>query len=844
MNATTTNTTSSSGKEVIHVAIGNTSCRISTHLHHLQGLACTSSSSSSIYSNHDTNNNNSNQAYCLGPVTHSTYQNVHFVPRTVLIGNCRRSDGGSCSNDSSRSTSNHVPSTESKTSSTTTTTTTTTPIFPTWSGTIETILRGPVSGSSNLCHFDTSVHPLLLPIEAEQRQQQQQLAYGPYSRYRQEPSQQQQQSRPTYATSHGRHVDWDHEMDQDDNDGYDDDEEETERMQRERERQRGSQQNQIAQEAMDEYWRYHHQPNHQQYPKNDSSPDTTNSPAPTAEPLLSWYDYLTYSTAPYHPTTTCIDIAQSPIFQKQFRCHDNGDANVPSPTLNEQEDSSPFSYYYPAFQADSQRYVERTLWDEHIRILLEECDSCQGLCLLQDHCHQGGGIYTGWGTQLLQLWDEECPHSVQCTMLIDDDNAQHHATTNNISESTNTKLSPVQKSPKHHTVRDQIQQSIILSDQTALSTVFLPLQLPPTTTTTSHAAAAAVVAMALECSSLPYRINQQDGPGDTTKSQLALQSYYYSGGNHAYGRNNYGTIPTLSFREYTRTLQRQSASRNVLELDTLSPLWNTNESSINSSSSLLQSLQQGTSLDRDQRMKQSGYRGGIHRSVDVLPGQWMNRFNSGNNTDGILSSLSPTTTTSNDKNKDIYDRSLHYHYALSTSLRPPPSRTCGRSNPSTSRIISTPTTSNYVSYIMESMGIRYQPEQTICTVLDQSYDELIASDAGSYWKYIFPTYTNGKDESKTSLSSIPIGMSVIGNTSRIYPYLVETACNSQQIIAPRNKRSIERSIYTRDATQGLLPEMDDCLEAITACLDIKDSYEPPQGSGLVLDEEGDYFDMS
>jgi hypothetical protein len=257
-------------------------------------------------------------------------------------------------------------------------------------------------------------------------------------------------------------------------------------------------------------------------------------------------------------------------------------------------------------------------------------------------------------------------------------------------------------------------------------------------------------------------------------------------------------------------------------------------------------LQQGTSIERDHRMKQSGYQGGIHRPVDTQPGEWMNTNIDANSTNGenssILSSLSPqivpTTTADNTKGpkRNIYDRNLHYHYALSTSLRPPNDhRQSHRSNDVVPKL------SHYVTSIMESMGIRYRPEQSVCTVLDQSYEDLLYTK-GSYWKYIFRAGCG--TASQSSMQPSLGNMSVLGNTTRIYPYLVQTASNAQQIIVPRNKKSIERSLYNHDVMMGLVPEMDDYNEAVTTCLDLRDSYEPPHGSGLVIDEEGEYFDMS
>ena len=46
----------------------------------------------------------------------------------------------------------------------------------------------------------------------------------------------------------------------------------------------------------------------------------------------------------------------------------------------------------------------------------------------------------------------------------------------------------------------------------------------------------------------------------------------------------------------------------------------------------------------------------------------------------------------------------------------------------------------------------------------------------------------------------------------------------------------------RDVAAGIVPEYEDCQEALEACLDLEDVYEPPLDTGLVPDSEGTYFD--
>jgi hypothetical protein len=38
---------------------------------------------------------------------------------------------------------------------------------------------------------------------------------------------------------------------------------------------------------------------------------------------------------------------------------------------------------------------------------------------------------------------------------------------------------------------------------------------------------------------------------------------------------------------------------------------------------------------------------------------------------------------------------------------------------------------------------------------------------------------------------------------------------------------------------GVLPEEEDCHDALEECFNLRDAYHPPDGSGLVDEDEGD-----
>jgi hypothetical protein len=826
------------GNEVIHVGLGDVACRVSAHLHNLQGLAGTNNNNNNNNNHHNNNGSvESSPPLCHLSTTHSIYDQM-YVPRSILIGNVVTAQ-----RRRRRRRKSVIPSSSSPSSS---------QQQQQYSNPITSKTNNSSSTSSSSRHHHYDPQPSSSPNDDDDdddrcplyerfQVQATQLAYGPYSRYRvadRIPSTSAISRMPSssYAST-GRQVNWEEEEEVED--GSDTDAEIRRGYSREREDQQRKKEYRLLQDDMDQYWdttttTTTTDPNHLLVSTTDTSSVSPQHSPPQHSPFaVSWYDYLMLS--PVHPHTCIETLYPSPPLE--YNTDNNNDdlmavSSSPPPLLLLQ---------------DTTGWIETTVW-EPIRKLLEACDACQGLFLLEDtnddHDAGGysyGGIYTGWATALLQEWNDECPHA--CSWMIplhtnsdnnDNDDDLHETTRrNNIS----------QHQQRRSLVRKQIQQSWVLANQTGLSNIYLPIGLP--SGTVPSATAAATVAMALECVTLPYRIATAAPASSSSLQQRTQLAWQTTTLHDAQMDRRMG----LSYREFVRTMQRSSASRNVLELDTIVPSV-TNNNNNNTTSSLLSCIQQGTSLERDQRMQQPGYRRSddVRRPVDVAPGAWMNHV--GNNVSGgLLSSLSPTLGRR--PNIHANDRNLHYHYALSTSLRPTRYdpllssqtnySTSGRTTSSSNSIVS-----NYVTGIMESMGIRYRPEQAICAVVDESLQRLITDGygVGSYWRSIFHPKTQ------------PSVLSVLGNTTRIYPYLYETAAQTQSILAPprsssrhqnqsrrrhRNSSS-DRSFYQQDVQAGILPEQDDCMDAMAVCFDLRDSYEPPRGSGLVVDEEGEYFD--
>jgi len=311
-------------------------------------------------------------------------------------------------------------------------------------------------------------------------------------------------------------------------------------------------------------------------------------------------------------------------------------------------------------------------------------------------------------------------------------------------------------------------------------------------------------AAVLESATLGYRlVSSKNG-----SPRIGLNSYYY--GSYSMG-TPYGTASNLSFAEFLSTLTPSSPHK-ILELDALLPSNHQWGSALDNPSALWKYLQEGTSIERDHRMRDSrGAMSGIHRPREVLPGRWLQA----RPVDGsVLTSLSfaPIHADATGKTaQSLIDRSLHRHFALSTTVRP------GSSS-------STPfSSSDTMTCLMEGMGIRYRPEQSFACVLDQSLATVTDHGyaAGSYWGRVWG-------------EAMPV-VATLGNTTRVYPYLQQAVLDMNAALSS----SRFRGFLNRDMVNGVLPESEDCRESISFCLNLRDEYRPPDGSGLADDGSDD-----
>ncbi|KAL9183090.1 hypothetical protein ACHAXT_004877 [Thalassiosira profunda] len=404
----------------------------------------------------------------------------------------------------------------------------------------------------------------------------------------------------------------------------------------------------------------------------------------------------------------------------------------------------------------------------------------------------------------------------------------------------------------------------------------------------------AAVALALEASTLYYRL-RRDAPSSRAaggpRSRLGIQSGFYRGssGNVGYGEADsepFATAPSLTYHEFLASLRSSSDKRrSILELDALlRPLSypgpagggmdaGGGASGLNMASllagsgsaaqasvlaslasagligggsaavgELQQRMMQGTSADRTRQEQQTRYRSSRGSSArQAEPGEWMEDISTKalGGGGGLLSSLSGTCAP-------FGRRSAHHHFALSISLRPSASDATRFDASGGDQ-----STSAFLRPMMESMGVKYRPEVSLGAVVKDSVVDATGG-VGSYWKSVFASQdlpkqsTNeGGDptaERQQALSPMDIAthtpiISVLGNSTRSYPRI--RSVSTGFVDALHSRRNAGH--VSRDVMAGILPEVDDCEEALEHCRELMDIYEPSSGSGLIpgLDENDD-----
>ena len=637
------------------------------------------------------------------------------------------------------------------------------------------------------------------------------LAYSPYSRYYQEP----QHDELSYKidSSNDRHVNWDEEGDEED---YEDPADRSRRLQRQRFQWQTETLRPMEEKLCSLWNEAMHAPlgSANDFSDNGRS-DSVGIVSDTnieKEYRLSWIDYW---VPPYSLRKSILALPYS----TQSQMSDNWD-----------------SYHQTASSSgtDWVGWKQDDLSDK-VRALLEESDSCQGFTITTE----GYGCYAGLATSLLQEFQEECKsagrmvfHVVDSSSSLQD--SQQSSNTKDITdENQNPSTSSSWQASNADRVRKNVQSGVALAGFAHNAHIVVPLRLnnlngnKADTPSKSLFRASAEIALGLESCTLPYRLRPAM---DDPRYKVGLQNVPFVG--HGGGGSNddsyfhWGTTASrLSFGEFLTSLQ-PSSQYMMVELDMmgLSNVPNSNRNggmgSNNNKNTLWDSIVAGTSVERDQRMRDDGRDSRRFRPRDVMPGGWLQDPSFG----GLLSSLSSLPSSSN--SPKVMDRSLHHHFALATAFRPStqiPQRTeLGRSG-----------ISEYLTCVAEGMGVSYRPERSICTVLNQSCSKLVQGGygAGTYWETILG--------SSASQSEPPSVVSALGNTTRIYPHLQQVTSDLKLSLG---RSSRLRGFYNRDVMNGMLPEEEDCEEALAKCYDIRDVYHPPDGSGLFGDNESNFYD--
>lgn len=437
------------------------------------------------------------------------------------------------------------------------------------------------------------------------------------------------------------------------------------------------------------------------------------------------------------------------------------------------------------------------IW-EKLRIQLERTDACQGFTFMTE----GSGLYAGMTHWLLQELQQECRAAGRWVFQIADkeedidDDENETSSQNEMDQESGPPSRSTELARAQANVRGQVQRGLALAGLSDQANALIPLVLPSSKGKSTFRASAEL-AMALETATLPHRCQT---------SQKTLIGWNSMSGYEE------GTPPRgMSLGDFLSTLQ-PSPRYSLLELDSVMTASNRQR--------LVKVLSAGTSVELDPRMRQPSRSAGMEH-----PGAWLLDAEHGSGSaapsSGILTSMSPCHVPQQ-------DRSLHHHFGISCCLR--------RGLFTQDSILTN--NQQYLTCLMEGMGIRYRPETSFGLVTSQSLTQMTTMGyqygAGSYWRYLLG------DTAKNPLGFVDVPvLSVLGNTTRMYPYLHSTANDMKSAL----KSSKSKGFYQREVFNDTLPEAEDCDEALEFCWDLRDTYEPPHGSGLADVDEETYFDL-
>mmetsp|Transcript_26989 Transcript_26989/g.64431 ORF Transcript_26989/g.64431 Transcript_26989/m.64431 type:complete len:818 (+) Transcript_26989:144-2597(+) len=798
-------------RETIQISLGGSSNAVTSHLLNLQGLAATtpSTASNNIHDldheyYHASASSSSSASYCDPVVTHNV-ENGTWIPRVLMIDEAHHkvsmddmmtavssgsiAAGASTANDFDFITSQIFGGGNAATAAGA--------AGVPWTGPVAAVGMG-LGPSSSSVILNSNNDPFWNAAST--------LAYSPYSRYRSNNGENDGYGNNTTSRMNvgadpeqSRHVLWDdNEEEEEEEEDQKEDPYELSRRKNRAFNQWNTDTGKALRQQLSQVSCYGSINSQVEVGQQQQTPAATATSSRITEQDLTWRDF-------WMPPRSNKSILSLPFsHQSRLDTHWEDTYTVESSTVR--------------------TWTEDVLF-ESFRHLLEASDGCQGVSIMT----QGQGIYAGLTSVLLDEIQQECksagrlvnhvinPAEVAAKSSAEDNSssAAVDAPTTTTSTSTSTKdddedmyaTSTSWQQSNIRRVRTQIGSGIALHDFSEKAHVVLPLHLDHSLGSLFRSSAQ--LAIALEASSLPLRLRG----GNTNNSRdysIGLQNapFFGTGGDDV----RWGTTASsLTVTEYISML-RPSSSHPVLELDavcnnklTKSELWS--------------AIRSGTSIERDDRMRHSGEIGLRGRPQDTQPGTWLGDSHNNTSPPGLLSSLSYTPEIS----KSVSNRSEHHHFTLSSAARP---------------VLFDSTTSNEVaqygsspisdclSCFIQGMGIRYRPQRSMVTLVDQSIGSLTFDGDGSgygagvYWKNLL------------SSGDCPV-VSVVGNTTRSYVSLRATATNMRTSMGPRS-----RGYMNRDIMNGILPEKEDCEEALSRVWTLCDTYAPPSGSGYDSDDSG------
>ena len=508
-----------------------------------------------------------------------------------------------------------------------------------------------------------------------------------------------------------------------------------------------------------------------------------------------------------------------------------------------------------------------------------------------------GGFHAGLAASLLEELGEECRSAGRWAVLVDpprhDDDAVGSGGNGDGKKNDNL---PARR------FRQGLNAGLALHGLSANTDALLPLSidgayralrgdnvlLPSANRVLFEGSAA--LSLALEASTLCYRLRNRPLPNCTApRSHLGVQSGLY---HRQSGDEPYATPLALTHDEFLACARSSSdRRRSVLELDALlrpplgqgvptAPGGSAVPAAVlaqlaaaglvgggggggNTPGELQRRFMRGTSVERvdleRKRQRHRSSRGG-NSAGQKEPGEWLEDISvrAPGGGGGLLSSLSGATVP-------FGKRAIHRHFSLSAALRPTMADALGSSAFVENHNAGSALPTSFLRPMMESMGVAYRPEASFGLVARESVAEL--TGGGSYWRTIFAAGAGDAAHAPTSsagaaaitatsagsgvhgLSSPPRDnlvtrtpvLSVLGNTTRSYPRFHAVSSEFADALCSRRNASYR----SRDVVVGLVPEEDDCAEALEHCRDLVDAYEPPRGSGLLAGEGDDldaYFD--